>query len=91
MQTNGANHTPSISQFQTASSSCEGMKSNQPKPRTVYTLYLANLSPKLGDGEERSNGRPRAKARVAASEKLSTEITEVMVAAKHRLRDFRSM
>lgn len=46
-------------------------------------------APRGGEGSD--NGIPRTRARVAAREKLSTEVTEITVEARHILRDLRSV
>lgn len=66
------------------------MKISQPRLRTAYMEYRASLPARLRDGVDSNSGKPNVIARTAAREKFSTEMIEVTVDAKQRLRALRS-
>lgn len=84
MHTNGANQTPSNSQFWSACATSSPMN-NHPRASTTYAVNLPNRTISKDDGVENDRGRPTATASVAASEKLSTDVMETTVDARQRL------
>ena len=91
IHTNGANHTRRTSQFLRACVASPGAKKTQPRARTEYSVNLASR-PRVDDaGDESDSGIPMATARLAASEKLSTDVIEMTVEAKQRLKLLRIM
>jgi hypothetical protein len=92
MHVNGANHTPRISQFQTAFAVSSGAQTIHPNPSAIYAMYLMKCvnapDEDMGDGEARVRGSPRRTASVAAREKLRTDVMDITVEARHRFNDF---
>jgi hypothetical protein len=93
MHVNGANHTPRISQFQTAFAVSSGAQTIHPNPSAIYAMYLMKRVnvPDEDIGEARVKGRPRSTASVAAREKLRTDVMDITVEARHRFNDFTRM
>ena len=90
MHTKGKNHTPNNSQSSMDFRNSVGAKISHPNPSVTYARYVMRRRGRERGGEGRDSGIPRASARDAAREKLSTEVTEMTVEARHMLRDLRS-
>lgn len=86
----GANQTPNSSQFQIASRVSSGLNTNHPAARNMYAEYARRRVPCLHD-EELMRGTARTTANEAASEKLTTDIIEMTVDARHRFMDFKTI
>lgn len=82
---NGAIHTPRISQFQIIFAVSSGANRSHPNPMVMYATYLILRVAILEDGEANDRGSPRRVAKVAAREKLRTDVMDITVEAKHRL------
>ena len=52
---------------------------------------MANFIGSVAEGEHKASGKPSATAIVAAREKLSTEVTEITVDARQRVKAFNSI
>lgn len=60
---------------------------SQLSPSRIYSEYFASRIDDLDDGDDSDKGRPSKIARTAAREKFSTEIIDMTVDARQRLRD----
>jgi len=92
MHVNGANHTPRISQFQIAFAVSSGAHTVHPSPSATYPRYLTKrVTPcdeESGNEDARVRGSPRRTARVAAREKLRTDVMDITVDARQRFKAF---
>lgn len=76
------------SQSQRACRVTSGATTSQPVAAIVYTVYLSIRTDIDPPCDETERGTPRTMLRQAANEKLSTDMTEMIVDERHRLRPF---
>lgn len=91
MQMNGAKYPPKNSQSHTAWSITFHTGINQKIARSVYASLKAREDNIPSVGPENDKGIPRRTAKVAAREKLRTDVADMTADAKKRLNDFRSI
>jgi len=88
MQTNGANHTPKISQSHIALRT-SSQANNHPRLSAIYAPYLLSRISRFRDGDEMERGIPRTIASDAAREKFTTVVIEMTVDARQRFKALR--
>jgi len=74
-----------------ASAVSPGAKRSQPRASIAYSANFASPAGLDREGAESVSGRPIETASVAAREKFRTDVTEMTVEARHRLKDLSTM
>lgn len=91
MQMNGAKYPPRNSQSHTAWFITFHTGVNQKTAKSMYASLKVREVNISSTGPENDRGIPRRTARTAAREKLRTDVADIMVEAKQRLNDLKSI